>query len=417
MEEKKPARRRPRQAKLENYYKILGLRADVKQAVIKQKYIELVKAFPPETHPAEFQQIRRAYETLRDPAKRSEYDLQRKYGGRVEKIMDEIMKQVEARKWNRAEQLCRQAATMAPNYASIHLTLANILLAQGDMPGFEQEIEIAGNLIDEEDKISLAGIKARFLLENNLAEKALQVLDQARVSLPGDVGQLIGIYTEVYLELGMSQEAWTLAESSIPEPQTENPEDIFAFIHYIYVMTELEQWSKWSGVQNRLRKFLKSIRDEEDMLMVQTALIDEHDGYYQAGCFRVAEMFIDLAYYADPKNPDVRNQRPKTQEMMRVEKELKRAMGDSNLFPLVHIIAFEWFYKDFLDAEMINCLRNGVPPEVLEEMEELDEEFAGGIVLLRKKYPLLYRQFQSSWDTLLKEKTAHLNREARRHLR
>ncbi|MEW6663169.1 MAG: DnaJ domain-containing protein [Bacillota bacterium] len=417
MEEKKPSRRKPRRAKPENYYQILGVRADAEQAVIKQKYTELVKAFPPETHPAEFQQIRRAYETLRDPAKRREYDLQRKYGGRVEKIMDETMKLVEAGKWNKAEELCRQAATMLPDNVGIRLVLANILLAQGDMGGFEQEFAVAGNLVPEKDKIHLVGVKARFLLDNDLAEAALQVLDHARALMPDQVSRLTAIYTEVYLELGMTQEAWALAESTLPAPQTENPEDIFAFIHYIYVMIELEQWSKWSGVQQRLRRFLKSIRDEEDRLMVQTALIDEHDWYYRAGRFREAEMFIDLAYYADPKNPYVQRQRPKTQELMRVEKELKRAARDENLFPLVYITAFEWFYQDFWDAEMLNYLRDGLPRELLEQLEEVDEEFAAGIVLLRKKYPLLYRRFQSSWDALFKEKTAYLNREARRRLR
>ncbi|MHB1127347.1 MAG: J domain-containing protein [Bacillota bacterium] len=417
MEEKKPTRRRSRRAKLENYYKILGLRADAKQVVIKQKYIELVKAYPPETHPAEFQKIRRAYETLRDPAKRSEYDLQRKYGGRVEKIMDEALALAVAGKWNNAVQLCRQAAAMAPDNVGIRLTLANILLAQGDMQGFEQEIEIADSLVPEEDKIRLTGVKAKLLLDNDLAEEALQILVHARVLWPEKVGQLKDIYTEVYIELGMMEEAWTLAESILPDPQTESPEDIFVFIHYLNVMIDLEQWSKWSGVQNRLRKFLKSLRDEEDRLMVQTVLIDEHDGHYHAGCFREAEMFIDLAYYAEPKNPHVRQQRPKTQEMMRVEKELKRAMRDENLLPLVYITAFEWFYEDFLDPEMLFYLRNSVPPEIMEGLEEMDEDFAAGIILLRKKYPLLYRQFQGRWDTLLKAKTAHLNREARRHLR
>lgn len=417
MEEKKPSRRKPRRAKPEDYYKILGVRADAEQAVIKQKYIELVKTFPPETHPTEFQQIRRAYETLRDPAKRSEYDLQRKYGGRVEKIMEETMKLVEAGKWNKAEQLCRQAAAMFPDNVGIRLVLASILLAQGDIQGFEQEFAVAGNLVPDEDKIHLVGLKAQFLLDHDLAETALQVLDHARALMPGEVGRLKAIYTDVYLELGMTQEAWALAESTLPGPQTENPEDIFAFIHYIHVMIELEQWSKWSVVQQHLRRFLKSIRDEEDRLMVQTALIDEHDRFYHAGRFREAEMFIDLAYYADPKNPHVRAQRPKTQELMRVEKELRRAVRDQDLFPLVSITAFEWFYEDFLDDETLYYLRNGLPPEVLEQFEEMDEEFAAGIVLLRKKYPLLYRLFQGSWDALFEEKTAYLNREARRRLR
>jgi len=50
------------------------------QALIKQRYIAAVKAFPPETHPEEFQKIRRAYEALREPLKRRENNLMRNYG-------------------------------------------------------------------------------------------------------------------------------------------------------------------------------------------------------------------------------------------------------------------------------------------------------------------------------------------------
>lgn len=94
MDTPKPARRRSRRPKVENYYKSLGLRANATQEAIKQKYIEMLRLFPPESYPEEFQRIRRAYETLRDPVKRSEYDLMRKYGGRIEKIMEEAYEYV-----------------------------------------------------------------------------------------------------------------------------------------------------------------------------------------------------------------------------------------------------------------------------------------------------------------------------------
>ena len=86
METKKPTRGRSKKPKLENFYKILGVRANATQSAIKQKYIVSVKSLPPETHPEEFQQVRRAYETLRDPLKRRQYDLLRKFGGKFDKI-------------------------------------------------------------------------------------------------------------------------------------------------------------------------------------------------------------------------------------------------------------------------------------------------------------------------------------------
>ncbi len=47
----------------------------------------------------------------------------------------------------------------------------------------------------------------------------------------------------------------------------------------------------------------------------------------------------------------------------------------------------------------------------------MDEDFAEGIMYLRKKYPLLYRRYQKRWDTMFNERVGHLNREARRRLK
>lgn len=66
----KKTNRRKKKQSMENYYKILNTRANASQLTIKKKYIEMVKQYPPETHPEEFQKIRQAYETLRDPVKR-----------------------------------------------------------------------------------------------------------------------------------------------------------------------------------------------------------------------------------------------------------------------------------------------------------------------------------------------------------
>ncbi|MGD0152941.1 MAG: hypothetical protein ABSC17_04145 [Thermacetogeniaceae bacterium] len=105
----------------------------------------------------------------------------------------------------------------------------------------------------------------------------------------------------------------------LPAPEEEQaPEQISLFILYINTLIDLERWSDWSRVQARIRKFLKSITDEEDRLMIVASLTDEHDAWFEAGFFRAAEMFIDLAYYIDSKNPQLQRQRRETQDMMHV---------------------------------------------------------------------------------------------------
>lgn len=68
-----------------DYYKILGVEADADDKTIKAAYRKLARKYHPdvsEHHDAEaqFKEVSEAYEVLKDPEKRAEYDEIRKYG-------------------------------------------------------------------------------------------------------------------------------------------------------------------------------------------------------------------------------------------------------------------------------------------------------------------------------------------------
>ena len=51
---------------------VLGVSADASEAEIREAYLRNVKQYPPDRSPAEFERIRDAYDTLRDPRRRIE---------------------------------------------------------------------------------------------------------------------------------------------------------------------------------------------------------------------------------------------------------------------------------------------------------------------------------------------------------
>ena len=55
--------------------------------------------------------------------------------------------------------------------------------------------------------------------------------------------------------------------------------------------------------------------------------------------------------------------------------------------------------------------------EYRQKLQQMNEAYATGILRLKKRYPLLYRQYQPKWEQIFKEKTAGMNREERRFLR
>ncbi|VAI84256.1 unnamed protein product [Triticum turgidum subsp. durum] len=64
-----------------DYYKILGVTKDASQDDIKKAFQSLAKKYHPDTNRGNtaakrmFQEVRDAYETLRDPSKRQQYDM------------------------------------------------------------------------------------------------------------------------------------------------------------------------------------------------------------------------------------------------------------------------------------------------------------------------------------------------------
>ena len=56
-------------------HEVLGIEPQASPQAIRQRYLELVRAHPPEQHPERFAAIQQAYERLRDPARRLELRL------------------------------------------------------------------------------------------------------------------------------------------------------------------------------------------------------------------------------------------------------------------------------------------------------------------------------------------------------
>ncbi len=59
----------------ENPYQVMGLAFTATEQEIRRAYFKLVREHPPERDPEPFKRIRTAYEILRDPARRAEWDL------------------------------------------------------------------------------------------------------------------------------------------------------------------------------------------------------------------------------------------------------------------------------------------------------------------------------------------------------
>lgn len=92
----------------QSYYEILGVQPDATPAEIKKGYAAQIRMYPNQTHPEQFQQIRAAYETLNDEARRAEYDRMCKLQGKYGERLDRIVARMQAGEHEQALELLRQ---------------------------------------------------------------------------------------------------------------------------------------------------------------------------------------------------------------------------------------------------------------------------------------------------------------------
>ena len=90
-------------------YTILGLPTDSDDAAIRQRYLELVRQFPPEQHPQRAAAVREAYDQLRDLPTRLRYRL---FEAGKNESLDAILEEVKCKEPRRRVPLQRMLETL-----------------------------------------------------------------------------------------------------------------------------------------------------------------------------------------------------------------------------------------------------------------------------------------------------------------
>src|SRR5262245_33457109 len=101
-----------------NFYEILGVDKAADERAIKKAYFQLVRKYPPETHPEEFKKIREAYEVLCNAQSRKDYDSVAQYDQYGEEIgtrMKEGMAAMDNADWIHAMRCFQDVLRLQPN--------------------------------------------------------------------------------------------------------------------------------------------------------------------------------------------------------------------------------------------------------------------------------------------------------------
>lgn len=106
-------------------YSILELTPEATEKEIKAAYFKLVKKYPPDKNPEKFQEIRRAYETLRDPKARANYDAVEQYGEAIKHLTQKAQEHENNNNWEEAAKCYKMIIVLSPGLEEVWFRLGS----------------------------------------------------------------------------------------------------------------------------------------------------------------------------------------------------------------------------------------------------------------------------------------------------
>ncbi|KAF5080006.1 Chaperone protein DnaJ [anaerobic digester metagenome] len=400
---------------LEDYYKILGTTAKAGPEKIKERYFEKLRAFPPETHPEEFQQIRKAYETLKNPDERRKYDILRKFGPKIEKEMNNAMIQVMTGNDKAAHKTLSKIIEMDPDNVQGYLIKAELYLEQNNLADFEIYFQKAIDKLKTEEGADLAFLKIALLAEHGYMEAAQKEIVCSKERYPASATQFDQISIRVYRGLRDYENLWQITSKLVPPIKESQPDHIYLMIDWLIAGLELEKKKEISHIISRMKKLLRLIEDQEERDYLTSVFVDEYCGYHDVGRFEDAMAFIELALFIDKNDKELQALKKELVPLVALDATIRRLDCDCYLIPYLKVVALKHFYESF-DIEPEEGFSADYY-QTIAEYKDCNEEIAWGIMQIKKRYPAVYKAFQSDWEALFAEHTAGLNREAKRRLR
>lgn len=323
-------------------------------------------------------------------------------------MLGEARQALEAGEHAAAEGFLSSMKERKPEMAPLQGALVYTIIAQQQWDRVKEQEEVLLQMAaNPEQAGDFQGMVASQLSALGHDGRAAEKLEALIAKLPGREADFVPLLSAVYVRLGRPEESWSIIEQALPEEGQESVVHLPLVVSAVNRVIDLKKWDVWAKIQLRVRRYLKSLTDENEQLRARVVLLLECQAYMQAGRFREAEIYAELAYGMDSHNEEVRELRKQMQEMHGLSKELEKMRKDAGIHPGIAIRNMEWYYAEFNEEAAVS-LRASLPEEVLSRIDAEPEKLMHGILQLRFRYPAFYRRYQEEWQEVYKQKQAEL---------
>ena len=144
------------------YYAVLGVSSDASPEVIKKAYYAGVRKHPPEKDPSGNQKIREAYEVLKDPSQRKEYDAQSLYGEELSRLWSLAGEHHENKNYQEEAKALKRILIISEDHSQARVKLSRCYLIDGII---DEAIKVAQSLVKRNPENSYSWFNLGFIFE------------------------------------------------------------------------------------------------------------------------------------------------------------------------------------------------------------------------------------------------------------
>ncbi len=248
---------------IENYYDILGLIPSATPAEIKRAYAQKIRQYSNESHPEQFQLIRKAYEVLSKAKERADYDKRLRSGNRHESQL------------NQAQSYMKQG-----DYAQ-----ARILL-----DGLEKE--------DPNDDSVLFLLGALYDLQE-LHSEALPYWERLKSLYPDDPVYAVRLCRTCF-QLERIRESIQSLTTYIERKKELDLQDLDVLVDLFFIGYYVQEDELFQMAERQIKKLASSNRNRESVLVVLVGTLEEFELSHPFNQ-PLLQLINDLNLYDDPE--------------------------------------------------------------------------------------------------------------------
>jgi curved DNA-binding protein CbpA len=285
---------------LPNHYEVLGLNEQATATDVKRAYYRLVREFRPADHPEDFQQFNDASATLTDPRRRAAYDQSRRNGRRVQVLVDQAARTLDADP-HKAIALLKNAIALAPDVPRPRMLLAHVLVRIDEFAAAERQYRWLQR--DNPRDETLLFKLARTVWQQGRIDDAEQEL-LGVLAINPRLHDALMLAARLYEDKGRYRQAAEMLERAIANDGRENFVDLDALIRLLalYYSTENHEEAERAG-----RRILAVIPGEDPVRAEKGArrILQRAADFFQTENYVMCQRILPIAIQAAQPFPEI----------------------------------------------------------------------------------------------------------------